>query len=161
MKKFAAVLVIVTVALSVTGVIAADVNDVFLPLVYGGPTLMPPTETPTPTPEYVEGYDWVFVGLAYKDGESTVIWGHKPGYCYDLLHTKVEKTITLKAVKIPDSECDRDSYNPAAPWPPPDFPPPTQLPPEFDWGHVYKLVVNVNAKVVCSGYWPDNCYNVR
>lgn len=170
MKKYAFVLVLVIVALFATGVIAEDINDVFLPLVYGGATLAPPTETPTqapptktpvPTPEFVDGYDWVFVGLAYQDEDTTVIWGHKPGYCYDLSHTKVEKTITLEAVKIPDNECDRSTYNPDAPWPPPDFPPPISLPPEFDWGHVYKLVLNVNAKVVCSGYWPDNCYDVR
>ena len=177
MKKYVLVIVLVFGALLASGVIAANENDVFLPLVYGGaklatPTETPiftetppstPTETPTLTPEAGEDYNWVFVGDAYKDRETeeTVIWGHKPGYCYDLIHTKVEKTIYLEAVKIPVDECDRDSYNPDAPWPPPEFPPPPSLPPEFDWGHIYKLVLDINAKVVCSIYWPENCVNVR
>jgi hypothetical protein len=161
MKKFTFVIILVVTALLASGVIAANENDVFLPIVYGGPTLPPPSETPTPTPEYVDGYNWVFVGVAFKQDEFTVIWGHKPGYCYDLKHNKVEKTIYLEAVKIPVSECDRESYNPEAPWPPPEFPPPPSLPPEFDYGHIYKLVLDVNAKVVCSVYFPANCVNVR
>lgn len=180
MKKIAFVLVLVFVGLIATGVIAANENDVFLPLLYGGPALAPPAETPTSTPENIDptatlptetptstpdnedGYNWVFVGDAYNDEEGfTVVWGHRPGYCYDLIHTKVEKTIYLEAVKIPVSECDRDGYNPAADWPPPEDPPPANLPPEFDWGEIYKLVLDVNAKQVCSVFWPVNCVDVR
>ena len=161
MKKIAFVLVLVFVGLIATGVIAANENDVFLPLLYGGPALAPPAETPTPTPKYVDGYNWVFVGVAYNDKDgSTVVWGHRPGYCYDLIHTKVEKTIYLEAVKIPLDQCE-PWKNKDAPWPPPEFPPPTELPPEFDWGEIYKLVLDVNAKVVCSVYWPVNCVDVR
>lgn len=178
MKKYTIVLVLVFMALLATGVIAANENGVFLPMVYGGQTLAPPTETPTstpeeveptatptetpsPTPEHGDDYNWVFVGDAYKDGEFTVVWGHKPGYCYDLIHTKVEKTIYLEAERIPASECDRDGYNPDADWPPPEFLAPPSIPPEFDWGHIYKLELDINAKVVCSVYWPENCVDVR
>jgi hypothetical protein len=180
MKKITFVLMLVISALLASGVIAANENDVFLPLLYGGPAVAPPAETPTSTPEVVDptpalatetptttpdnedGYNWVFIGDAYNNEEGlTVIWGHKPGYCYDLTHNKVEKTIYLESVKIPIGECDRDGYNPAAEWPPPEFPPPPSLPPEFDYGHIYKLVLDINAKVVCSVYWPENCVNVR
>lgn len=176
MKKFTIVLVFVFMALLATGVIAANENGVFLPMVYRGPVIAPPSETPTSTPEEVEptatpterpsptpeegdDYNWVFVGDAYKDGEFTVVWGHKPGYCFDLIHTKVEKTIYLEAERIPLDQCER--WEGPAPWPPPEFPPPNELPPEFDWGHIYKLELDINAKEVCSVYWPVNCVDVR
>jgi len=179
MKKIAFVLVLVIVALIATGVIAADENDVFLPLLYGGPALAPPAETPTSTPENVNptatlptetptstpdnegGYNWVFVGRAGNIEEILEFFGVSPGYCYDILYTKVEKTIYLEAAKIPVSECDRDGYNPAADWPPPEFPPPPSLPPEFAYGDVFKLELGINAKKVCSVFWPDNCVDVR
>jgi hypothetical protein len=183
MKKYAFAIVIALVVLLVTGVIAADENDVFLPLVYEGHSLAPPdgtpiftetptstptetptstpTETPTPTPEGGEDYNWVFVGRAGNLDDTLTIYGVSPGYCYDILYSKVEKTIYLEAAKIPVDECDRDGYNPDADWPPPEFPPPPSLPPEFAYGDVFKLVLDVNAKFVCSVYWPSNCVNVR
>jgi len=179
MKKIVIVLVLVFVALISTSVIAANENGVFLPLIYGGSTLISPTETPTPTPEDVEptatlptdtptstpgfddDYNWVFVGRAGNVDGVLIIYGVSPGYCYDVRHTKVEKTIYLEAVKIPIGDCDRDGYNPDADWPPPEFPPPPSLPPEFAYGDVYKLVLDINAKVVCSVFWPENCKNVQ
>jgi len=184
MKKFTVVLVLVFVALFATGVIAANENGVFLPLVYRGPALAPPTETPvftetptstpedvdptaslptetpTPTPKYIDGYNWVIVGWAKNMDDVLVIYGGKPGYCYDILYTKVEKTIYLEAAKIPVNECDRDGYNPEADWPPPEYPPPTALPPEFGDYYAYKLELGINAKEVCSVFWPENCNDV-
>jgi len=160
MKKIVIVIVLVFVALISTSVIAANENGVFLPLVYSGSTLISPTETPTPTPEAGDGYNWVFVGRAGNVDGVLIIYGVSPGYCYDVRHTKVEKTIYLEAVKIPIGDCDRDGYNPDAAWPPPEFPPPSSIPPDFAYGDVYKLVLDINAKVVCSVYWPENCKNV-
>jgi len=131
MKKLTLVLILVITALLASSVIAANENDVFLPLLYGGPAVAPPAETPTSTPEIVDptpalptetptttpdnedGYNWVFVGRAGNVEEILEIFGVSPGYCYDILYTKVEKTIYLEAAKIPVSECDRDGYNPA------------------------------------------------
>ena len=172
MKKYAFVIALVGLAVLASGVIAEGENDVFIPMVFGGPIVEPatetptptetltPTEMPTPTQTYVDGYNWVFVGRAGNEGEILVIYGVKPGYCYDIVYSKEEKTIYLEAVNIPINECNRDDYNPNGEWPPPEFPPPASLPPDFAYGEIFKLVLDINAKQVCSVYWPNNCWIV-
>jgi hypothetical protein len=172
MKKYAFVIALVLLAIFASGVIAEGENAVFIPMVFGGPIVEPATETPTPTEpltpadtptptqEYVDGYNWVFVGRAGNIDDTLTIYGVSPGYCFDIQYLKEEKTIYLEAAKIPIDECDRGGYNPDAEWPPPEYPPPAYLPPDFAYGDTFKLVLDINAKVVCSVYWPENCVAV-
>jgi len=117
----------------------------------------PPTATPTPVYASTSTYEWVYVGRAENSGETIEVIGVIPGYCYDMIFDHWEdhpkgKLAVLRAKEIADGYwwCTSPPYNPAAPWPPPQFPPPTTLPPEFGYGEIFKKVFDWNAAIVCG-----------
>lgn len=115
-------------------------HQVHLPAIYFTPTETP---TPPPTPVTPPGYDWVFIGAAYsyEPPETLMVYGHKPGFCYDVLHKKDGSDINLWAQKTND--CDPEDWHGEV-WPPPEFPIPETIPPDFDYGEIFKLEISVN-----------------
>ena len=140
------------------------------------PTITPkptnPPSTPTPTPRYLDEstYDWAFIRYAVQNGTQTGVVVTLPGVCYDLIFDHWEdhgdgKLAVMRSVELQDGAwwCSSPPYNPSAPWPPPQYPIPTSLPPEFDYGQVRNKVFNFNAAWVCGYSGPGttlNCYKV-
>jgi len=87
-------------------------------------------------------YNWVFVGAAfsYEPPETLLVYGHKPGFCYEVLYKKDGSDVNLWSQPNPD--CDPNEWH-GQDWPPPEFPPPPSLPPEFDYGEIFKLEIPV------------------
>ena len=115
-------------------------HQVHIPMIYFTPTETP---TPPPTPVTLPGYDWVFVGAAfsYEPPETLLVYGLKPGFCYDVLHKKDGSVINLWAQKTDD--CNPEDWH-GEEWPPPEFPIPSTIPPEFDHGEIFRIEIPVN-----------------
>jgi hypothetical protein len=111
-------------------------HQAHIPMIYFAPTQTP---APPPTPP---GYDWIFVGVAFsfEPPETLVVWGHKPGFCYDVLYKVDGSVIDLWAQK--SSDCNPDDWHGEV-WPPPEFPVPPSIPPEFDYGEIFKIEIPV------------------
>ena len=132
-------------------------------------TPRPPTPTPTatPTPEYTgDGYTWVFIGVAQLLNDRTVgVAGLKPGYCYDVVLHDIQNdgTAVLIAKEIVEGKwwCTAPPYNPDAAWPPPQFAPPTEIPPDIFYGEVFSLIIPRSVKRVCGYGGQTNCVEVR
>ena len=120
---------------------AAAEHQVHIPMIYFTPTETP---TPPPTPVTLPGYDWVFVGAAfsYEPPETLLVYGLKPGFCYDILHDKNGSVVNLWAQKTND--CNPEDWH-GQDWPPPEFPIPATVPPEFDYGEIFKIEIPVNT----------------
>ena len=131
----------------------AHLTELYMPAVYNGDA---PTSTPEP-----HGDAWVYVGGVIKRSGNLVIFGAKPGYCSDVEWVKQGGVIRVTAYEIPISECDRSGYNPDAPWPPPYYPVPTTLPPEYPFYDAWTLKLDTNAQKVCGTYFDGNCVDVR
>ena len=174
------ILMILLIVLLGGGVLAASAGEyvVYLPIIYDDsadpqPTPKPthtntpkpptPAPTPTPTPVYTgAGYTWVYIGGAEVVGGDTLVLGIKPGHCYDIIVDHYESSGTvavLKALEIQDGAwwCTAPPYNPDAPWPPPQYPVPPSLPPEFGYGAAYYFTIPRNVKIVCGFDGQTNC----
>ena len=69
----------------------------------------------------------------------------------------VDRGATVNIVSEKNTDCNRDNYNPDAPWPPPEFPPPVG-PPEFGQFELFKVVMNAGPGRVCGTL---NCVEVN
>ena len=135
----ATTIVIILIVL-LTGVLlvhAAGAQTAFLPQVYNG-------VEPSPTPE--AGYTWTWIFHADVQGSKLGIWGAKPGYCYNVV---VDRGATVNIESEKNTNCNRDDYNPDAPWPPPEFPPPEGMP-EFGQYELFTIVMNKGPQRVCG-----------
>ena len=172
MKNVLLILIIIVVGV---GMLAASQlqHSVYLPVVYhnppaSSPTPKLPTPAPTPTPTLIYtggGYTWVFIGIAQLLNDGTVaVAGLKPGYCYDVVVHDIQddKVAVLIAKEIQDGTwwCTAPPYNPDAPWPPPQFAPPTEIPPDIFYGEVFKLFIPRSVKTVCGYGGLTNCVEV-
>jgi len=119
----------------------------------------PPPPTATPTPVYVNPstYTWLWIGRAENIGEQIKVIGIAPGYCYDVLFNNWEdhpkgKLAVLRSAEIQENTwwCTSPPWNPDAVWPPPQYPIPSTLPPEFGYGEIFSKVFNWNAAIVCG-----------
>ena len=109
------------------------------PQIYLPPTALP---TPQPTPVTLPGYDRIFVGaaFAYEPPETLMVSGYKPGFCYEVLYKVDGSVIDLWAQKTND--CDPNDWH-GSEWSPPEFPVPPSIPPEFDYGEIFKIEIPV------------------
>ena len=163
-------------------VAAAAESNYFFPVIYDSsaeptPTATPthtntprpptPTPTATPTPVYSgAGYTWVFIGFAELISGEVRVAGLKPGHCYNVVIDSIQSDGTLavlKAREIADGYwwCTSPPYNPDAPWPPAQFPPPTEIPPDIFYGEIFKMVIPRSVKIVCGYGDQTNCVVVR
>lgn len=137
-------------------------------------TPRPPTPAPTPTPTITNGEggeSWIFAGYAKKDGSGTLFVGLKPGYCYYVKLDHYEndgKLAVMKSqkIKMDTWPCVHENYNPDAPWPPPEFPVPTILPPPFGYGESFVITLPRNVRDICGycetcDYFTLNCLEVK
>ena len=121
-------------------------------------TPRPPTRTPTPMPTIVDGEGgetWAYIGYVNKDGSETLIVAAIPGFCYYLEVDHFEqfgKLVVMRSqkIKMDTWPCVKENYNPDADWPPPEYPVPTVLPPDFGYGESWVSSIPVNVKFVCG-----------
>jgi hypothetical protein len=141
-------ILLIVLLTSVLLVYAAGSQTAYFPQVYSDRV------EPSPTPE--EGYTWTYIFYADVQGSKLGIWGAKPGYCYEVV---VNGGQTVNIVSVRDMDCNQDDYNPAAPWPPPEYPPPPpNSEPEFGQYEIFTVVMNKGAKWVCGTL---NCVGVK